>query len=182
MLHGIVSLLDERHYREVEELWLEFERKYNVSSLPRRVPYPHISLHVAAEYALDRVEAALSDLAARQRPIPARIGGLGVFMGKEPVLTLTIVRSPAIEALHQRVWEAVDGLAAGVLHHYRPENWVPHITLAQGDLNATNVPRMVSALMNRQLDWELSIDNLTLMVDDGLKFDVRRRVEISVAR
>lgn len=182
MVHGIVSLLDEPHYLAVEELWREFERRFGVSWLPSRVPFPHISFHVAEEYAIGRVEEMLSTLALGFSPIRVRTAGLGIFTASEPVLTLTVVRSPELDAMHRRIWEAVSGMTAGVMDYYRPENWVPHITLAQGDLNSTNLPRLVGAMIDRRLDWEIMIDNLTLMYDDGIKHDIRQRVDIGMVR
>jgi hypothetical protein len=73
-------------------------------------------------------------------------------------------------------------MAAGVLAYYHPEHWMPHITLAQGDLTTISLPRLVTTLMERRLDWEIVINNITLMVDDGIKHDIRQRVEIGPVR
>lgn len=182
MVHGIVTLLDEAHYGMVEELWLEFERKFGVSWLSRRIPYPHISFHVAEEYRIAPVEAALSALAGETAPFKVKVAGLGIFTSAEPVLVLNVVRSRELDSLQRRIWNAVDGMAAGVLAYYRPENWMPHITLAQGDLTDTRLPRLVGALMNRRFDWEIMINNVTLMYDDGIKHDIRMRVDIGMVK
>ena len=182
MVHGIVTLLDLPHYIAVEELWREFERRFGVSWVSRRVPFPHISFHVAGEYRVEAVESALSALAAEFRPFPVRVAGLVVFTANEPVLALNVVRTNDLDRLHRRVWDAVRGLAAGVLAYYDPENWAPHITLAQGDLDGVKLPRLVSALIDRRLDWEIMVDNVTLMMDDGIKHDIRQRIEIGAGR
>jgi 2'-5' RNA ligase len=180
MIHGIVTLLDPPHFQAVEELWREFERKFGVSWVSRRMPYPHMSFHVAEEYNVAQVEAALSALAADCQPFKVKIAGLGIFMTGDPVLTLTVVRTPELDYLHRRIWGSVEGLAAGVLAYYRPENWLPHITLAQGDLDAIKLPRLVSALTGRRLDWEIMVDNITLMIDDGIKHDIKQRADIGM--
>jgi 2'-5' RNA ligase len=126
------------------------------------------------------VERVLSELAAECKPIRVKVGGLCIFTSAEPVLTLNVVRTHELDMLHRRVWDSVQGLSAGVLAYYHPDNWVPHITLAQGDLADGKLPRLVNALMNRRLDWEIVVDNITLMYDDGIKHDIRQRVEIGI--
>ena len=182
MVHGIVTLLDLPHTVAVEELWREFERRFGVSWVSKRVPFPHISFHVAAGYHVEPVEAALSAIAAEFRPFTVKVAGVLVFTAKEPVLALNVVRSDDLDRLHRRVWDAVRELAAGTLTYYHPDNWTPHITLAQGDLDGIKLPRLVAALLDRRLDWEIMVDNVTLMIDDGIKHDIRQRIAIGEDR
>lgn len=182
MVHGIVTLLDLPHFVAVEELWREFERRFNVSWVSRRVPFPHLSYHVAASYRLPEVEMALGSLAAEFSPFNTKVAGLVTFTGGYPVLALNVVRTQELDRLHQRVWDAVADLSDGALDYYRPENWAPHITLAQGDLDGVNLPRLMSALLERRLDWEIMVENVTLMIDDGIKHDIRQRIAIGMER
>jgi hypothetical protein len=41
-MHGIVSLLDDRHYQLVENLWAELEREFSIRGV-YVTPYPHFS-------------------------------------------------------------------------------------------------------------------------------------------
>jgi hypothetical protein len=44
---------------------------------------------------------------------------------------------------------------------------MPHITLAHGDLDATNLPAIVEMLTERNFTWEIAIDNLALIYRVG---------------
>ena len=46
-MHGIVSLLDQPHYDQVEKLWVEIERRFGIKGI-FVTPYPHFSYHVTA--------------------------------------------------------------------------------------------------------------------------------------
>jgi hypothetical protein len=75
-MHGVVSLLDDEHWRAVEALWAELRDRFGLRDVPV-VPFPHFSYHVAADYDFDALEATLDRFAAATPPFRVRAGGLG---------------------------------------------------------------------------------------------------------
>jgi len=49
---------------------------------------------------------------------------------------------------------------------YRPDGpWIPHITLAQWDIDEHILPDIIGYLCHQPLIWEISVDNLALFVE-----------------
>ncbi|PZN09218.1 MAG: hypothetical protein DIU69_08940 [Bacillota bacterium] len=69
-------------------------------------------------------------------------------------------------------------VAAGTVDYYHPESWVPHITLAEHDLDAATAGRAVEFLLNRDLYWEVIIDNVALIDDTGTRQELRLRFDL----
>jgi 2'-5' RNA ligase len=63
---------------------------------------------------------------------------------------------------------------------YAPEQWIPHITLAQGDLISTTLAAIVGRLSGRQFRWRIPLTNLALITSDDAgdaSYSVSCRVE-----
>lgn len=162
---GIVSLLDEPSEQFTRALWAELDERYGLHAVAQRVPLPHCSYHVAAEYDLARLAEALRRVAAQTRPFAATITGLGAFEAPEPVLYLAVERNPALDALHAALWrELAEGdIAREPMAVYAPATWIPHITLAQGDLTLDGLRAIQAVWAGRALRRELWVRELSVL-------------------
>ena len=176
-MHGVVLLLNDEHRALVEHLWDELETGLGVRGL-YKTPFPHFSYHVAEGYDVDSLESILRRLASRCATFRVRTAGLGVFSGDDPVLYVAVVRSPALSALHQRLWRELAGASAGAVEYYHPDQWMPHITLADGDVLKDHLPDIVRMLSARALDWEIEVNNLSLIYDTGTDQGVQLRFDL----
>jgi 2'-5' RNA ligase len=180
-MQGVVSLLDDRHYARVEAVWEELGQKFDVRGM-YVVTYPHFSFQVAEQYDDAACEKALRELAARTRPFRIRTAGLGVFTVSSPILYIPVIRSPALSRLHEEVWRGVTQTVPGaVAHYYSPDEWVPHITLAHGDIDPDKLAEIVRVLSQRNFHWELTVNNLALIYDTGKEQGVRCRFNFGCA-
>ncbi len=102
-MHGVVSLLDGVHQQAIADLWDELEQTCGIKRLREILPYPHVSYHVAEEYDFDRLDGALTRLAATSAPFVVQTTGVGIFTGASPVLYLAVVRNPELTRYQQRV-------------------------------------------------------------------------------
>jgi 2'-5' RNA ligase len=178
-MHGVVSLLDDEHYTQVEEVWRELSDNFGVRGI-YVTPYPHFTYQVAEEYDVRAVGTILHDLAARMRPFRVRTAGLGIFTLSNPVLYIPVVRSPELNALHTEVWRAIAQTSASeVAAYYEPAQWVPHVTLAHGDINHEQLAEIVRLLSTRNFHWELTVNNLSLIYDTGTEQGLRCRFNFS---
>lgn len=173
-MHAVVSLLDERHYWLVEGVWAELDRDFGLRGVSA-TPFPHFSYQVAAGYDPDALRPILQRRARDQPPFRVRTGGLGLFTGASPVLYVPVVRDEPLARFHGALWSNLAGAGAGVLPYYRPESWLPHITLAHGDLTGDNLPAIVRALGGRDFGWAIAIATLDLIYDTGARQEVRLR-------
>ncbi len=165
-MDGVVSLLDPEATARVRALWVEIEARHGISSVAKRVPFPHISHHVAARYDLPTLGANLLPVGKSCRAFEIQTAGLGVFTGPAPVLTIAVTRSPALSAVHARAWAASGPAAEGSLPYYAPDRWVPHITIAQLDLTPEKLGPLMADLAGRDFNWTITLDAFTALIED----------------
>src|ERR671918_687659 len=134
---GVVSLLDPEHYGAVEGIWDELERELGLREV-RVTPWPHISFQLG-DYDLDALPGILEKLAAATPRFEIETTGLGIFSGLQPVLYVPVIRTAELSEFHRLLWTAVGTVCRNASDDYWVANWVPHITLAAGDLDASNV-------------------------------------------
>ena len=141
-MEGIVSLLDDKHYQVVEDLWAELAREFGVRGV-YITPYPHFSYHVAAHYEIESLTPIIERITSNITTFQVRTSGLGIFAGRTPVIYIPVVRSLELTQLHEALWQEISPTAFGAQEYYHPNQWMPHITIGFGDINKENLPSIV---------------------------------------
>jgi 2'-5' RNA ligase len=177
-MHGVVSLLDDQNSRMVEKLWAEIEKEFGVRGA-YRTPYPHISYHVAGEYHVDKVRTVMQVFARHTNPFRVRMAGLGVFTGPNPSVYIPVVRSPQLGEFQDELWHQLTKSAGEPDFAYRPARWVPHITLARGDLTHRSLGAIVRKFCATELSQQVTVNNLALIYDTGGREEVIYRISLS---
>jgi 2'-5' RNA ligase len=179
-LHGVVSLLDPSATSRVKSIWSSLERQFGLRGV-LGIPYPHFSYQVARSYDYAALEATLELLSQEVRPFTIRTSGLETFDGNWPVVFIAVERDDSLQALHRRVWTRCLPHASDVIPYYRPNAWVPHITLAYGEernsvpLLAAQVQSVLKKLNTGNYRWEIPIDNIAIVWgDSSVQEQVRR--------
>jgi 2'-5' RNA ligase len=167
-MQAVVSLLDDHFYELTEALWRELETRFGLRGV-YATPYPHFSYHVAQNYDPDGIRSAFERLARATPPFQARTAGLGFFTGRSPVLYIPVVRTLALAQFHRALWAELAACAAGSLDYYDSDHWLPHITLASGDLRADALPEVVRLLAGRDFNWTITVNNLAHIVADPIQ-------------
>ena len=174
---GVVSLLDPEHYAVVEGIWDELDEELGLRGV-KGAPWPHIA-HQLGDYDLAVLPGILEKLAAATPPFVIETTGLGVFSGLEPVLYVPVVRTAELSEFQRLLWTAVGTACRNASDDYWVSNWVPHITLAAGDLDAGNLAEAIKLLSARRFDWRVTIDNLAY-IDAGYEGqDLRLRHDMT---
>lgn len=164
-MHAVVMPLPEPLDSRIRQTWRALYERFGLSVA---ISHPHLSLHVAEEYAFDSLPVVLSDLSATGAPLATTITGLGLFQQPDAaVVYLAVTRTPDLSRWHERVYTAVQPVATRLHPLYSPEHWTPHITLLE---------RAPLALTGHLLDWllvgdawsgSMRLDSLALMRDTG---------------
>ena len=175
-MQGVASLLDDHYRGQVEDLWEELQQEFGIAGIYAQ-RFPHISFQVVESYAASRVRTLLRQLTQASAEFSVRTSGLGVFSGSRPVLYIPVVRSPQLDELHRRVWEILAGTNSGISEHYAPEMWIPHITLAEGDVDADKAAEIVRRWSGRNFGWEIRIHNLALLTSTDGKQEITFRLD-----
>lgn len=92
------------------------------------------------------------------------------------MLYVPIVRTSALSTYHQTIYEAVAQASGGEVAYYQPEQWVPHITLANGAGLQPLLPDIVRLLSTRDFTWNVLVSNLALIYQAQTSLDVRLQV------
>jgi 2'-5' RNA ligase len=161
-MHAVVSLLDKIHSARVETIWKELEVKCGLTGI-KATPIPHFSWHVARDYDFSRLQPVLEKLSSSAKPFTVRATGLGLFTRESPVLYIPLVRDPLLSEFHRVIWKTVISLSDAPSPHYAPDAWIPHITLAYGDLNRKALSCAVGKLAFEADNWDIKIDNLAVV-------------------
>ena len=162
-MYGIASLLDDKHYQLVENLWLELKARFGVGH-PDATAYPHFSYHVAEGYDEVRLAVLLKRLADETAVFNVNTAGIGIFTGSEPVVYIPVARSPALTHLHQIIWPPIDAFSQGSVAYYQPSVWFPHITLGHVDINEKNLGAIIGWLNGQaSFNWQIQVNNFSLI-------------------
>lgn len=160
------SLLDVAHATTVEEIWAALRREHGLSTVSVS-PLPHFSYQCARDFDLEVLSDIVAKVAEKARPLKVRTAGLGIFPGPSPVIYIPIVRSPDLTRLQLALWSAGAVACEQPLAEYHPASWIPHITLAQGDVTAEALGPVLGSLNRMDLSWEFEVDNLAIIRGRG---------------
>jgi 2'-5' RNA ligase len=165
-MDGIVSLLDPEHTALVEEIWTQLQHEFGLRGI-YATRFPHFSYHLADHYDVDRLTSILQTFVRGRTPMEVKTTGLGIFSGGPLVLYIPVVRGPELHQMHADLWNAVAPVSHGLNPVYSPETWMPHITLAYGDVRPEALPDIIRLLGEREFNWHITIDQLLLLINAG---------------
>jgi hypothetical protein len=164
-MFGVVSLLEGQYLSNFREMWGTLQADCGFSG-DFSAPIPHISWHVARSYNLTALKPILVDISVRATPLTIRTEGLGIFTGDVPIIYINVVKDAALLEFQFKVWQSVQITSHEASILYTPENWIPHITLARGDINNCNLGCLMDKLAFKDLSWELETDHIAVIGQD----------------
>jgi len=141
---AVCLLLDDRADAAVRRLWLRLEEE----GVPTLLSHthgrhlPHLTYASLRQSDHDRVYETLSDL-DESPPVALYFDGLGTFRRSRCWLAPAV--SPDLAERQARVVRAVAGTGADLHRHYRPGEWIPHLTLAPR-LHLADLPAVAAAV------------------------------------
>lgn len=175
-MHGLVSLLPEPFYQQVEGIWQTLESEAGLHGI-RVTPYPHFSWQIAEDYDLERLQPIVERIASQTRPFAVRTSGIGLFSGEQPVIYIALVKTLELMRFHSMVWDSILGTSSAASPYYSPGNWVPHISLAYGDVTIENIGKTMKNLAFQSYAWEMQIDNFAYIYEpQGTIGQIRLRI------
>lgn len=128
-MYALLAILDEDTNQQIQKLYQDL-KKQNLSNYAFETEgyIPHITLADFENLSLEKVIDILSTKLLVSHPIPINFSSLGSFLGTN-IVFLSPVKTPSLIQLHMNIHELLaDYITEDSL--YRPENWVPHLTLA----------------------------------------------------
>ena len=175
-MHAVVSLFDKNDH-SVRSLSGELEKILG-RHVYSRMPKLHLSYQGATKYNFAKLENQLRRIAKRTRRFRVHAGGLGIFTGLTPIHYIPVVRTIELSRFQLSLWKRVSSTGSGLNPYYKPEAWVPHISLARG-ISERTLTKAIRSLCRKEIELDLKIDNLTVIEFDGKAHTVRSRFRLS---
>ena len=163
-MQAIVTALDEPWRERVEGIWAELKAVFQLKAVEGATE-PHFTYHAAERYDAARIEEALGAIGRSTPSFEVETHGLGAFRGEETVLFLHVTPSDRLSELHAAIFGVAQALADAPKPAYAAATWVPHITLAIGDLQEERLPEIMALLGRREYRWRMPATNLCLIPD-----------------
>lgn len=176
-MHAVVSFLDKKNLRVVRSFSKDVNKALH-SNEGLGTPLPHISYQGASEYDMEKLEAILQKFASQSRRFMVHVGGLGIFTGFTPVLYIPVVRTSELSKFHLSLWRRISSVGSGLSEYYKPDRWSPHITLARTGVSQRTLTEIIGKLARKELELDITIDNLAIINDNNGQYSVRSRFPI----
>lgn len=125
-MQAIVALFSEESAQKIYRIW-DCVTVNQVFS--REGVIPHISWHVAEQYPLEEIKTFIDSETYRTPRFTVISSGLGIFRDSTSYLYLPVTATEKLIQQHKRIFKSVSELCVDCNDHYRPDIWVPHITI-----------------------------------------------------
>lgn len=170
---GVVSILEGEAYEETKMMWRLFERKYNSRAI-QNFPHPHLSFQGGISEDLQTIDLNLQNLTSQISPFPVTIGGIDTFEKPERVIFLSVTRTKILQSIHKKIDDLLQKYCSQTFRFCNPQDWTPHITLAQGDILPNHFRNAKKDLENYHPQHKLILHNICLV----RWYDKNRRIRI----
>jgi hypothetical protein len=160
---AIVTVLDAPFGDQIRAIWQVLQEDCLVQNTLAAHPIPHFSWHGARGYDEQALDIMLEKIASQTRPFMVRTTGIGLFTGSNLVIFISLVKNHSLAALHAQIWERTHELGTQLNNHYRPENWMPHITLALDPLDEPSIACVLRSLAFKPFSWEIPVDHFAII-------------------
>lgn len=159
---GVVSILEGEAYEETKKMWRLFERKYNSRAI-QNFPQPHLSFQGGLSEDLKTIDSKLKILSSEISSFPITIGGINTFEKPERVIFLSVAKTKELQKIHKKIDNLLQKYCSQTFRFYTPQNWLPHITLAQDDLTPNRFRKAKKDLENYHPHYRLILHHICLV-------------------
>jgi 2'-5' RNA ligase len=159
---GVVSILEGDAYKEAKRMWWLFEKEYNSRAI-QNFPHPHLSFQGGACENLKVIDSNLKKLSSGMKPFLIRVEGINTFKKPERVIFWEVVQTKTLQRIHKKIDALLQEYCSQTFKLYSPQNWHPHVTLAQEDLTPNNFQKAKKDLENYNPRYKLKMHNICLV-------------------
>jgi 2'-5' RNA ligase len=177
-VQAIITAIDDPFRETFENVWGELKAVFGLKGMVGATR-PHFMYQVAERYDARGSGAIIERIARETAPFVVETAGLGIFRGRLTVLAMTLHREGEVAKLHRRIWDEVTAWAGDVRSEYAAATWVPHVTLAAGDLGDDAPLQAISQfLARRDHRWQIPVTNVCLSEDTRSESAQWRRFDL----
>lgn len=164
-MQAIATLLNPSAHQKTLEPWQALEKTCGLSGI--KIPNdPHLSWFVAEKFDESAVKQEFSLLARELEAYEIYTSGIGLFTGERPILYIPVVKTKLLLDVHEKIWNSLSRYGENLSDVYRPENWIPHVTITSDDSSLIDLGCILSALMHLDLKMTIPVNNLALIYSE----------------
>lgn len=175
-MYAIVSLLDREENAQVIEYWKYLENACGLLGV-KTTPIPHFSWMVAQFIDLELIRPPLEQIKTISSCFNTTLDGLGLFTGLRPIVYLPVIKTYEMANFHQSLFTALTPCCVSVSSLYSPELWLPHVTLAYGDVNAGKAACAIKQLIPLDKEIALKITNISIIYHQDNSVGIKERFD-----
>lgn len=180
-MQAIITAIDDPFRETIENVWGELKAVFGLKGMAGATR-PHFLYQAAERYDARGAEEIIERIARETAPFAVETAGLGIFRGRLTVLAMTLHREGEVALLHRRIWDDVTAWAHDVRREYAAATWVPHVTLAAGELGDDAPLEAISQfLARRDYRWRIPVTNVCLSEDVRVAGAGWRRFDLRAA-
>jgi len=161
-LVGVASILEGPVLDEARRLWKLFETQY-ASTGVQSFDYPNLTFQGGLCTDVTALIGALRDACRRLAPFELIVDGLGYFEAPAPTVFMAVRMTEELWHINREMNVLLGRHCEQLFEYYAPEQWMPHITIAMGDLTAGNFERARHDLAGYRPFYRQAIRKLQLV-------------------
>ncbi len=173
MSRFFIALLPPQHIQECANQVKQYFADNYGSRAAQKSP-PHITLQPPFEWAdadMPMLEASLKEFATKQQSVTVTLSGYAAFAPR--VIYINVIKSEELLNLQADLM-AYTASKLSIVDRVSPTRpFAPHITVAFRDLTRQNFETAWPEFANRQLHFEFIADNLTLLLHNGKRWNIK---------
>ncbi len=156
----IVSILENRPYKDVKNLWKLLEKKYDSTEV-QIFKHPHITFQGGKTENPRQLCKDFQKIIPKIKPFEIEVKTLLHFDKK--AICLKVEKTKVLFELSQLINKFLKNHCEDLLECYIPKRWIPHITLAAGDLTEVNFRKAWTDLNPKKIGFKQKLHNLCLV-------------------
>lgn len=130
---GVMTILEGPLREEAKRLWQLFEDEYGSVGV-QTFAHPNLTFGAGKCEDVSALDKALAGVTQRLEPFELVVRGIDAFQEPARVLFLSIAQTDELMRVHRTIHGVLALYCPEIASYYRPQSWVPHVTLAMGDL------------------------------------------------
>lgn len=131
---------------------------------------PHITLQPPFELPVEQVPLLAACLHVFTQPVPVKLNGFGAFTPR--VIYINVLKTPELLTLQADLMAELEAKLKIVDPMAKSRAFCPHMTVAFRDLTRQNFKAAWLEFQHRQLQFEFTANQLTLLIHDGKRWQV----------
>ena len=157
---GIPSILENKRYEDVTNLWELFEKEYGSVGV-QTFSHPQIAFEGGKTDNLGQLTRDFQEIASKTKPFGIEVSGVGHF--NREVIYLKVKKTSGLTRINERIDKFVNDRCEDLFPYYVPEHWIPYITLEMDDLTEENVEKAWAELKNSKIEFKQELHSTCIV-------------------